>query len=41
MKTNLHLLFPGTCREAFAFYEETFASKIIMTMTYGDASAGC
>ena len=40
MKTNLHLLFPGTCRDAFAFYEKTFASKIAMTMTYGEAPAG-
>ena len=40
MKTNLHLVFPGTCREAFAFYEKTFGNKIIMTMTFGDAPAG-
>lgn len=40
MKTNLHLVFPGTCREAFAFYEKTFDSKIQMSMTFGDAPAG-
>jgi PhnB protein len=40
MKTNLHLVFPGTCREAFAFYEKTFGSKIQMTMTFGEAPAG-
>ena len=40
MDTNLHLVFPGTCREAFAFYEKTFNSKISMTMTFGDAPAG-
>ena len=37
MKTDLHLVFPGNCREAFAFYSETFSSPIVMTMTYGDA----
>jgi PhnB protein len=40
MKTNLHLVFPGNCREAFAFYEKTFGSKIEMTMTFGDAPPG-
>jgi PhnB protein len=40
MKTNLHLVFPGTCREAFAFYEKTFDSKIQMSMTFGEAPAG-
>jgi len=40
MDTNLHLTFTGACREAFAFYEKTFNSKIQMTMTYGDAPAG-
>jgi PhnB protein len=40
MKTNLHLAFNGNCREAFAFYSETFASPISMTMTYADAPAG-
>jgi PhnB protein len=40
MKTNLHLLFPGTCRAAFAFYEKTFNTKVLMTMTYGEAPAG-
>jgi len=40
MKTNLYLIFTGSCREAFAFYEKTFGSKILVTMTYGDAPAG-
>ncbi len=40
MNTNLHLVFPGNCREAFAFYEKTFGSKIQLTMTFGDAPAG-
>jgi PhnB protein len=37
MKTNLHLTFPGNCREAFAFYAATFGSKVLMTLTYGEA----
>jgi PhnB protein len=40
METKLHLVFPGTCREAFAFYEKTFRSKIQLTMTFGEAPAG-
>jgi PhnB protein len=40
MNTNLHIAFPGTCREAFAFYAKTFGTKIQMSMTYGEAPAG-
>ena len=40
MKTDLHLVFPGTCREAFAFYEKTFNAKIQFSMTFGEAPAG-
>ncbi len=40
MKTNLHLVFPGTCSEAFGFYEGVFASKRTFTMTFGDAPEG-
>jgi PhnB protein len=40
MNTGLHLVFPGTCREAFEFYEKTFGTKRLMTMTFGDAPAG-
>lgn len=40
MRTDLHLVFGGNCREAFAFYEQVFGSKINMTMTYGEAPAG-
>ncbi len=40
MKTDLHLVFSGKCREAFALYEKTFGSKIQMCMTYGDAPEG-
>ena len=40
MKTNLHLVFPGTCSEAFAFYEKTFGSTIQLSMTFGEAPTG-
>jgi len=40
METQLHLVFSGTCNEAFAFYETTFGIKRIMTMKYGDAPGG-
>ncbi len=40
MKTNLHLVFPGTCNEAFGFYEGVFATKRTFTMTFGDAPPG-
>ena len=40
MKTDLHLVFSGKCREAFAFYEKAFNSKIQMCMTFGDAPEG-
>jgi PhnB protein len=40
MNTNLHLVFPGTCGEAFAFYEKTFGSKIQMSMKFGEAPPG-
>ena len=37
MRTDIHLGFLGNCREAFAFYEKRFGSKIQFSMTYGDA----
>ena len=40
MKTDLHLVFPGTCAKAFDFYETTFGTKRLMTMTFGDAPPG-
>lgn len=40
MKTNLHLVLPGTCSEAFGFYEGVFGSKRTFTMTYGEAPEG-
>jgi len=40
MKTDLHLVFSGKCREAFAFYEKTFNTKVSFTMTFGEAPEG-
>lgn len=40
MKTNLHLVFPGTCDEAFTYYEAVFGSERIMTSRFGDAPGG-
>lgn len=40
MKTDLHLVFPGNCDEAFSFYEKVFGVKRLMTMKYGEAPAG-
>ena len=40
MKTDLHLVFPGTCAKAFAFYETVFGSKVVFKMTYGEAPPG-
>jgi PhnB protein len=40
MKTDLHLVFPGKCREAFAFYEKTFNTKVSFCMTFGEAPEG-
>ncbi len=40
MTTNIYLQFNGQCREAFAFYADTFRSPIAMTMTYSEAPGG-
>ncbi|HSY37606.1 MAG TPA: VOC family protein [Acidobacteriaceae bacterium] len=40
MKTDLHLVFSGKCRDAFAFYEKTFNSKVQFCMTFGEAPEG-
>ena len=40
MHTNIFLHFTGKCREAFAFYEETFRSQIAFSMTYAEAPGG-
>ena len=37
MHTAVHLAFPGSCDEAFAFYETVFDTKRVMTMYYRDA----
>ena len=37
MHTAVHLTFPGTCDEAFAFYESVFDAKRVMTMYWRDA----
>ncbi len=40
MKTDLHLVFSGECRDAFAFYEKTFNSKVQFSMTFSEAPEG-
>lgn len=40
MRTNLHLVFPGTCREAFDFYEGVFGGKRTFAMTFDEAPGG-
>lgn len=40
MNTNLHLVFSGTCNEAFTFYEKTFGTQRMFTMTFGEAPEG-
>ena len=37
MNTAVHLAFPGTCDEAFAFYETVFGTRRVMTTYYRDA----
>ena len=42
MHLATHLAFNGNCRQAFAFYANTFGARILMQLTYGEApsSAG-
>ncbi len=40
MNTNLHLVFPGTCGEAFSFYEKVFNTKRSFSMKFGAAPPG-
>jgi PhnB protein len=40
MKTNLMLIFPGTCEEAFGFYEKVFGTERLFTMRFGEAPEG-
>src|SRR5947199_80012 len=35
MKLDVYLNFPGTCRQAFRFYEQQLGGKITMMMTHG------
>ena len=35
MKLDVYLNFPGTCRQAFHFYEQQLGGKITMMMTHG------
>ena len=37
MKLNPYLAFDGKCREAFEFYERTFAGRISFLQTIGDS----
>jgi PhnB protein len=39
MQANPHLHFPGTCREAFDFYADTFGGRIAFAMTFGESPA--
>ena len=40
MKTNLHVGFPGTCREAVEFYETVSHTSRMIPITYGEAPGG-
>jgi len=35
MKLDVYLNYPGTCRQAFRFYEQHLGGKITMMMTHG------
>lgn len=37
MKLDIYVNYPGTCREAFAFYEQHLGAKLLFTMTHGEA----
>lgn len=37
MKLDIYVNYPGTCREAFAFYEQHLGAKLLFTMAHGDA----
>ena len=40
MQINTYLNFPGTCREAFTFYEQALGGKITFIQTMGDSPMG-
>jgi PhnB protein len=37
MKLNAHLLFPGTCDEAFRFYEQCLGGTLLSLVRYGES----
>lgn len=37
MNTSTYLNFPGTCAEAFRFYEQLFGGQILMMQTHGES----
>jgi PhnB protein len=37
MRVEPHLLFPGTCEEAFDLYAKVLKGEIVFKMTYGDS----
>lgn len=37
MRVEPHLVFPGTCEEAFDLYAKVLGGKIVFKMTYGDS----
>lgn len=36
MKLDIYLNYPGTCRQAFAFYEQQLGAKLVSMMTHGE-----
>ena len=40
IKLEIYVNYPGTCEEAFRFYEQHLGGKIIMTMKHGDQPGG-
>jgi PhnB protein len=40
MQIHSYLMFPGTAREAFAFYAQVLGGEITASMTYGDSPEG-
>jgi PhnB protein len=39
MQLSVHLTFPGTCEEAFRFYERTLGATALHLLRYGDSPA--
>ena len=37
MNLDIYINYPGTCHEAFTFYEQHLGGKVIATMTHGEA----